>query len=48
MGRGLLLACALLECWRGTSRGTYTPRLCKRCGKYKDKVVNHGEGKCEQ
>ena len=22
-------------------------RLCKRCGKYKDKKVNHGEGKCE-
>jgi hypothetical protein len=33
---------------RGKGRSTYTPRLCKRCGKYKDKVVNHGEGKCEQ
>ena len=32
---------------RGKGRGTYTQRLCKRCGKYKDKVVNHGEGKCE-
>ena len=32
---------------RGKGTGTYTPRICARCGRYKDKKANHGEGKCE-
>ena len=31
---------------RGKGRGVYKKRICPRCGKYKDKVANHGEGKC--
>ena len=33
---------------RGKGKGTYTKRVCSRCGRYMDKKANHGEGKCEQ
>ena len=32
---------------RGKGKGTYTKRICPHCGRYMDKKVNHGEGKCE-
>ena len=32
---------------REKGKGTYTQRICPHCGRYMDKKVNHGEGKCE-